>query len=64
MIVDTKLTKCLKNVGQDLSIRTLLNQAYNLLSLSLLIEVEVDNVGDDLREKSCSGYNRCKKAVR
>ena len=59
MITDTKLTKCLENVGHDFSIRTLLNQAYNLLLLSHLIEVEVDNVGDNLREKSCSGYHRC-----
>ena len=64
-IIVEELTKRLENVGHDLSIRTLLNQAHNLLPLGHLVrvEVEVDNVGDNLRENSCSGYNRREKAV-
>ena len=60
-----KLTKCLEDVGHDLSIFTLLDQAHDLLSLGYLVrvQVKVDNVDNNLRENSCSGHNRRKKAV-
>ncbi len=60
-----ELTKCFKNVGHNLGIRTPLNQTYDLLSLGHLVrvKVEVDNVGDNFREKCRSRYNRRKKTV-
>jgi hypothetical protein len=55
----SNLTKCFKNEGHNLRVLMPVNQVDNVLPLRrfMLIEVEVDNMGDDLREERCRRYD-------
>jgi len=61
----TELTKCLKDEGHDLSIVALLSQSNNMFPCFHLIriEIEINDLGDNLREERSSGHNRRQNAA-
>jgi hypothetical protein len=64
-VIGTELTQCLKDVRHDLRILASLGQSDNFFPSfrHVRIEIKVNDLGDNLREKRCSGHNRGQKAA-
>jgi len=64
-VIGIELTQCLKDERHDLRIRAPLGQSDNLFPSfrHVRLEIKVNDLGDNLREKRSSGHNRGQNAA-